>query len=448
MSRILSVSLLVAALVAPVRAADVFGLGVPSGEVPPASSASTPAPATPAVLPETGAVPRGFHGMEPFMETVNAIEVAAAREIRTLNVARAAQGLPPLPYDVRVSVVGSSVTGFSENPNKNRRAFGPHSDIDFLLESDTLLEAARQRKLDASKGHVHPKRLGQFLPELDAVAKQYTAKLPHDVTVGVSDSRTARTAGWSTQNIVVDVGAPRRVDGAPGPTPYEGREVLTRAEARELEGRVMEEVDRLRREAGAARQLAEGLTPTEAARLQREAVAMEAAARHMEGALTEPLRRALTSGDPIPAAEVRSRLTRYEGAKIDGVRVPVRLDMALDSISRIPEAPNRPTRTGTAGTRGRAEALAYLRQQASRHFATSEGRAAFEAYRAIEALPPETPLPELLRRPELARLSPAVRAELGRVAPRGRPGASGGRPGQSGRPPARTPSRPRPRFGR
>lgn len=430
MSRPMSVSLLALALGARAFAAEPFGLGVPSADPP----AARP-PSSPAAPPEAAAVPRGFSASGQFMEVVNAIEGAAVRELRALNLARAAEGLPPLPYDVRVSVIGSSVTGFSENPNKERRAFGRHSDIDFLLESDSLVEAARRQGLDRSKGHVHPKRLGQLLPELQRVAGEHSARLPNPVTIGVSDTRAAREAGWSSQNIVVDVGPPRQVDGRPEPTPTEGREVLTRAEARELEIRVMDEVERLRREAKAARQLAGPSTSAEATRLRREAGAFEAAARHMEHALAEPLRRALGTGEPIPASEVRARLDRYKGAKIDGVRVPMRIDLTADALVRIPEPPAGRARTrpvtpgsGTAGTTARSAALAYLRDQAARNFATPEGRAAYEAYLAVERLPPETSLPELMRRPELSRLSPATQAEIGRVVPgtRGRPGGNRG----------------------
>ena len=439
MSRPLSVLLLALVGAASLGATEPFGLGIPTPDPAPTPSG------TPAAAPvETAAVPRGFGGLDLFLETVDAIEQAAMRELRAVNQVRVAEGLPPLPYDVRVSVVGSSVTGFSENPNKQRRAFGAHSDIDFMLESDSLVEAARRRGMDPSKGHVHPKRLGQFLPELQAVATQHGARLPNPVTIGISDARSARTAGWSSQNIVLDTGAPRRVDGAPEPLADAGREVLSRAEARELETRVMEEADRLRREASASRQLAEGGSATEAARLTREARSMELAAQHLERSLAEPLRRALHAAEPIPAAEVRARLTRYEGAKIDGVRVPIHLERARDSLVRLPESTRgRPGRSGapgpgvgtagTAGTTGRAEALVYLREQAARNFSTPEGRAAYEAYRAIERLPANTPLPELLRRPELLRLSPAVRAELGRVAPRSR-----GRPGQGRGPASRT----------
>lgn len=423
----LGLSLLLLAPGSPARAQLGFGepTAAPAPNPPPVVVDRAPLPAS---VVRDG-VPLGFEGPEPFRQVVQRIEQAATREIAALNRTRAAAGLAPLPYDVTVGVIGSSVVGVSQNPHKEVRAFGAHSDVDFLLRSDSLVEVARARGLDATKLHVHPERLSQVLPELQAAKGVAQPGLANPISIGVTSSRGMRTASLGRAVLVVTGEGTRLLEGVQDIVVPPGEGQVARPEVRDLIQRAQAEVERLQREATAGEALARETSVTsERTRFEKEARILRASAAELEASLIRPLEGALQAGTPVPQAEVARRLERFQELRVQGVEVRVDVAGLRQAVPTLPqgrtvagaqEGPGSSHRPTEAPAAPRAmdvvrhqEALDYLRREATQRLGTPEGNALYEAYRRLREVPPGTPLASALPPAELARIPPHVVREF------------------------------------
>ncbi len=333
------------------------------------------------------AVPLGFDraGWERAVAT---LQEAALREIDAANAARRTAGLPELPRDVVVSVGGSAVTGRSREAHG--RAFGPTTDIDLQVRSDSLVEIARSRGIrgdalgnlyvgqtpGAFPETVHPaeatisESVGGRKVTIRVYGHEGWAASPHGaavIEVGARGSRVlvrpgfvfepARTdlapavdahnrgLGWNSLEADGSVrpAGPIGADGQPGQAvvPPRGEvpfgndpgaagtdaSVLAPAENRAVEEALTREIERLRGEE--ARLRAEAAASSERAVRNGKTRLAEGYAQAAAG--LEGIRARLSLfrdalGRPVPLAALEGALTSVR----DGVRPGVRL--VLDGI--------------------------------------------------------------------------------------------------------------------
>nr|WP_039935269.1 TIGR04388 family protein [Leptospira inadai] len=109
-------------------------------------------------------IPRGFSSPEQYSKAMS-----------ELNGIMKSKGIT----DYRIGVSGSSVTGESF---KSGKPFGPHSDIDVFIESNTLTKGIGTSK--NIPGFVHPNNLQELHPELNAWSNKWQSILGREVSVG------------------------------------------------------------------------------------------------------------------------------------------------------------------------------------------------------------------------------------------------------------------------
>jgi hypothetical protein len=311
--------------------------------------------------------------------------------------------------------------------------------VDFGLISESLLEAARRQGLPSQKQHVHPERLAGYLPLVEEGRASVLTPGRHVVKVAVVGERGLRTASFGSAVLVAEAHGPQlylhtpeglhsqvasesgmpsewvpvehrsRVGPrAPGTAPPESSGVLSRSGTQALRLALEAEVARLRGEALAARELMGEAPPADQVRFGREAGAYEATAGYLERTVVEPLRSALRLGEPVPARGLRAQLARFEGLKLNRVEVGVRTQAAMEILDQVPES------SPAGASPARAEALAFLRQQAFERKLEAEGPKLMEAYRALLRAGEVVEMADILARPEIAALSEGTRAAMTR----------------------------------
>ncbi|EPG75209.1 intein N-terminal splicing domain protein [Leptospira fainei serovar Hurstbridge str. BUT 6] len=109
-------------------------------------------------------IPRGFSSPEQYRQAMSELDGIMKNK-----------GIS----DYRMGVSGSSVTGESF---KSGRTFGPHSDIDVFVESNSLTKGIGTSK--NIPGFVHPKNLQELHPELKTWSNKWQSILGREVSVG------------------------------------------------------------------------------------------------------------------------------------------------------------------------------------------------------------------------------------------------------------------------